>query len=124
MPYSLLADAVLVLHLLFILFVIFGALLTFKWPRLAWLHIPMAAWGMLISLFGWACPLTPLEKYLRYMAGQAGYEGGFIGHYLVSIIYPAGLTREMAIGMGIFVLVWNGGLYFLVIYKHKKKLNS
>lgn len=119
MLFNVLADVVLLLHLLFILFVIFGGLLVFKWLRLAWLHIPMATWGMLISLFGWVCPLTPLEKYLRSMAGLGGYEGGFIGHYLLPIIYPGALTREMAIGMGIFVLVWNGGVYFFLLSKKK-----
>lgn len=119
MLYKLLADVVLVLHLLFILTVLIGALLVFKWPRFAWLHIPVALWGMSISFFGWVCPLTPLENYFRTMAGQQGFTGGFIGHYLLPMIYPGQLTRGMAIGMGVFVLLWNGLFYSIVLYRLK-----
>ena len=121
MWYKYLADAVLVIHLFFILFVLFGAFLVYRWHRLMWLHIPMALWGMLISLLGWVCPLTPLENYLRRMAGQEGYAGGFIGHYLLPIIYPGELTRVMAIEMGVFVFLWNSLIYYILLYKWKNK---
>ncbi len=109
--HSWLADAVLVAHLAFILFVVFGGFLLGRFPRLAWLHLPAAAWGALIEFGGWLCPLTPLENHLRRLAGEAGYEGGFVAHYLVPIIYPEALTREMQIGLGVVVLVVNLGAY-------------
>ena len=121
MWYRLLADTVLVLHFLFILTVLFGVLLVFKWPRFAWLHIPIVLWGILISLFGWVCPLTPLENYFRTLTGQQGYAGGFIGHYLLPIIYPGDITHDMAIGMGVFVVLWNGVFYSIVIYMEKRR---
>ena len=114
MPYRLLADAVLLLHLGFILFVVFGALLSLK-PRRRrrWLpvHLAAAAWGFLVEATGAICPLTWAELYFRRLAGQAGYERGFIDHYLLPLIYPAGLTRELQIGLGIGVLAINAMLY-------------
>ena len=89
-----LADGVLVLHGLFIVWAALGALAVWRWPRLAWLHLPALAWAMWIEASGGVCPLTPLENSLRRAAGQAGYSGGFIDHYLGGIIYPAGLTRQ------------------------------
>lgn len=86
------ADAVLLLHLAFILFAVFGAALAFRWPRVVWLHVPAALWAAGIELAGAACPLTYLENELRERAGQQGYAGGFIEHYLLGLIYPAGLT--------------------------------
>ena len=121
MFYKFLADFVLLLHLIFILFVLFGVLLVLKKPKLAWVHIPVAVWGMLISLVGWICPLTPLENYFRRIAGEQGYTGSFIDLYIMPIIYPSGLTRELAIGIGVFVLVWNGLFYSILIYKTKRK---
>lgn len=95
MLYSWLADLVLVVHFAFILFVIFGALLLKRWPWVIWLHLPALLWGIAIEVFGWICPLTPLENTLRELAGQQGYQGGFIEHYLMAIIYPDGLTRPI-----------------------------
>ena len=96
----LLADTVLVAHGLFIAFVLLGGLAVARWPRLAWLHLPAVAWGAWVSAAGWICPLTPLENHLRQAAGQAGYAGGFIEHYLVAIIYPEGLTRGLQLLFG------------------------
>lgn len=121
MFYKFLADFIIVLHLTFILFVLFGALFVLQKPKLAWVHIPAAVWGMLISLVGWICPLTPLENYFRRIAGAQGYAGSFIDHYIMPIIYPSGLTRELAIGMGVFVLLWNGLFYSILVYKIKRK---
>ena len=117
---GLLADIVLVIHLLFIVFVVAGALLLWKWPWIAWLHIPAAAWGVLIEFAGWICPLTPLENRLRRAAQQEGIEGGFIEHYLIPIIYPPGLTTQWQWILGAFVLVLNLGLYGLYLYKRYK----
>jgi hypothetical protein len=106
-----LADAVLVAHLAFILFVVLGGLLVLRWPRLAWLHLPVVLWGAAIEFFGWICPLTPLEKWLRVAGGESGYPGGFIAHYLLPLIYPAGLTRNVQLVLGSLVMAVN-----LVVY--------
>jgi len=111
MLYRVLADAVLVLHLAFILFVVFGGLLVLRYPRLAWLHLPAAAWGVLIEFAGWICPLTPLEKHLRIQGGEAGYAGGFINHYLLPLIYPDGLTRELQWLAGALLIAINAAIY-------------
>jgi hypothetical protein len=91
---AVLADGVLVLHGLFIVWAALGALAVWRWPKLALLHLPALAWAVWIEASGGVCPLTPLENSLRRAAGQAGYSGGFIDHYLGGIIYPAGLTRQ------------------------------
>jgi hypothetical protein len=88
-----LADAVLVVHALFLAWVVFGALAVWRWPWLAVLHLPAVAWGLWIETSGGVCPLTPLENSLRHAAGEDGYSGGFIEHYVGGVIYPAGLTR-------------------------------
>lgn len=111
MPYRLLADGVLLLHLGFILFVVFGALLVARRRRWLPVHLAAAGWGVLIEATGAVCPLTWAELYFRRLAGEAGYHGGFIDHYLVPLIYPAGLTREMQIGLGVGVLAINAVLY-------------
>ena len=115
MPFSLLADAVLVAHGLFVLFVGAGALLVLRWGWVAWLHLPCAAWGAWIELSGGICPLTPLENDLRRRAGESGYEGGFIEHYITAALYPAGLTREIQIGIGVAVLVVNAAIYAWIL---------
>ena len=106
-----LADSVLVLHLAFIVFVVAGGLLVLRWPRLAWVHIPAAIWGALIEFTGSVCPLTPLEVALREQAGQAGYAGGFIEHYVAGLIYPGGLNRTVQVFLGLFVVGLNGVVY-------------
>jgi hypothetical protein len=111
MRYHLLADAVLLLHLGFILFVVSGALLVARWRRLLPVHLAAAAWGFLVEASGAVCPLTWVELGFRRLAGEAGYEGGFIDHYLLPLIYPAGLTRELQIGLGIAVLAVNALMY-------------
>ena len=105
------ADLVLVVHLAFVLFVIFGGMLALRWPRLAWVHVPVALYGAAIEFIGFICPLTPLEVWLRRRGGGAGYEGGFIEHYITAALYPTGLTREIQIALGIGVLLLNGIVY-------------
>ena len=107
MLYGLLADAVLLLHLGFILFVVCGGFLVWRCPRLAWLHLPAAAWGALIELGGWVCPLTPLENRLRRLGGGEAYAESFVAHYLMPLIYPAALTRELQIALGLGVVAIN-----------------
>jgi hypothetical protein len=111
MLYSLLADLVLMLHLFFVLFVLFGGLLALKWPRAKWLHLPAVVWGAFVEFSGWICPLTPLENWLRTQAGDASYEGDFIVRYLLPTLYPNALTPEIQVVLGALVLVVN-----LVIY--------
>jgi hypothetical protein len=111
MPYRLLADAVLLLHLGFILFVVFGALVVARRRRWLPLHLAAAGWGFLVEATGAACPLTWAELHFRQLAGQAGYEGGFIDHYLLALIYPAGLTRNVQLLLGAGVLAINALLY-------------
>jgi hypothetical protein len=111
MPYRLLADAVLLLHLAFILFVAFGALLVARRRRLLPVHLAAAGWGLFVEASGAICPLTWAEVHYRRLAGEAGYEGGFIDHYLLPLIYPAGLTRDAQWMLGVAVLVLNAVLY-------------
>jgi hypothetical protein len=111
MIYRALADAVLVLHLAFILFVVLGGFAVLRWPRLVWIHVPVVLWGAAIEFFGWICPLTPLEKWLRQMGGETAYSGGFIGHYLLPVIYPAGLTRGVQLVLGALVVAVNLAVY-------------
>jgi hypothetical protein len=106
-----LADGVAVLHAAFVAFVVLGGLLVLRWPRLAWAHVPAAVWGVLIEFGGWICPLTPLENALRARAGQAGYAGGFVEHYVLRVLYPEGLTREVQWVIGTVVLVLNALVY-------------
>jgi len=120
MFFSFLADAVLLLHLAFIVFVLSGALLVCKFPRLAWLHLPAVAWGAGIEISGAVCPLTPLENRLRWLAGEAGYPGSFVANYLLPVIYPHELSREFQAVLGVSVVVLNI-LAYAWLYHRKKK---
>ncbi|WP_394561178.1 DUF2784 domain-containing protein [Aquipseudomonas alcaligenes] len=111
------ADAVVLLHLLFILFVLGGGLLVLRWPRLALLHLPAAAWGVAVELLHLYCPLTPLENQLRRAAGEAGYAGGFVEHYLIPLIYPAGLTPQIQLWLGALVLAVNLPVYGWLLWR-------
>jgi hypothetical protein len=124
MGYRLLADAVLLLHLGFILFVVAGALLVLRMPRLAPLHLAAAAWGIGIEASGAVCPLTWLELRLRALAGQAGYSGDFIEHYVVALIYPAGLTRHLQYLLGAAVLLINVVLYAWLWHRRSVRRTS
>jgi hypothetical protein len=112
MPYAPLADALLLIHGAFVLFVVAGGLLVLRWPRLAWLHLPAAVWGAAIEFLGFVCPLTPIEKAWRRAAGGNAYEGGFIEHYVTAALYPAGLTRPIQLTLGLLVLGINGAVYW------------
>lgn len=114
-----LADAIVVVHLAFVLFVMLGGLLAMRWPWVIWLHVPAALWGVVIEYTGGICPLTPLENSLRQQAGSSGYEGEFIGHYILPLLYPAGLTRRSQIALGTLALGFNAGIYFLVFVKRR-----
>jgi len=117
MAYRFLADLLVVAHLGFLLFVVLGWVLVLRRRRFALLHLPAAVWGVLIELAGWVCPLTPLEVRFRILGGQAGYSGGFVDRYLLSVLYPSGLTREHQLWLGVLVGVLNLGAYGVVIWK-------
>jgi Protein of Unknown function (DUF2784) len=112
---SALADLVVVLHFAFVLFVVLGGLLVLRWPSIAWVHVPAAAWGTIVELTGWICPLTPLENWLRQRGGAHAYRGDFVGRYVVPALYPEGLTREIQLMLGVAVVVLNALIYTVVI---------
>jgi hypothetical protein len=115
MIFRLLADTVVVLHALFVAFVVAGGFLALRWHAIAWLHVPAAIWGALIEFAGWICPLTPLENLLRARAGEAGYSGGFVEHYLLHALYPGGLNAAVRWTLGGLVIVINCVAYVLLI---------
>ncbi|MBI4825189.1 MAG: DUF2784 domain-containing protein [Nitrospirae bacterium] len=119
MPYKLLADLTAFIHLAFVVFVILGGLLLIRWNRFAWLHIPAALWGALIEFKGWYCPLTGLELFLLEKAGASGYSRGFVAHYILPVVYPGEMTRELQIGLGLFVVFLNIIIYGFVIYRYR-----
>ncbi|HJR76683.1 MAG TPA: DUF2784 domain-containing protein [Nitrospiraceae bacterium] len=120
MLYLVLADLVLLVHLLFVLFVVGGGLFALRWPWIAWLHLPAAAWGAAIEFMGWICPLTPLENRLLDRSGESAYEGDFIGHYLVSLLYPNELTRSLQIVLGFLVVLVNAGAYGWLFFSRRR----
>jgi len=122
MPYHALANLVLIIHLAFVLFVVLGGFLVLKWKSLAWVHLPACLWGALVELAGWICPLTPLENWLREKGSGLVYQTDFIEHYLLSLLYPATLTRSSQVFLGLLVLTVNLGLYSWILWRsaHKK----
>ncbi|KXB29007.1 hypothetical protein AT959_19495 [Dechloromonas denitrificans] len=119
MLYRLAAETVLLLHLAFIVFVILGAAGAARWPWLPLIHLPAAAWGVFVELTGRLCPLTTAENYLRLKAGEAGYSESFIEHYLLAIIYPTGLTREIQFALAAVVFVINAAIYAWLFCRHR-----
>lgn len=124
MLYSFLADLVLLVHGLFILFVVCGGVAVLRWPRLAWLHLPAALWGVMIEWGGWFCPLTDLENYWRHGGGESGYAGGCISHYLEPLLYPRGLTRSGQLLLGLLALLLNAALYTLLCVRRSRRRSS
>jgi len=124
MLYRLLADAILLFHLLFILFALFGGLFILWRKWIVFVHLPTAAWATLVGFTGWICPLTPLEKSFREVAGDLGYSGGFIEHYIIPIIYPAALGMDMHMVLGYIALAINLVIYALVIYRYRRRTSN
>ena len=120
MLYNFLADLVVIIHFLFILFVLLGGFLALWKSGMAWCHIPAVLWAASIEFFGLICPLTPLENQLREWGGVVGYNTGFVEHYILPIIYPQALTRKAQINLGIIVVIVNIGIYFTVWVKLRK----
>lgn len=118
--FSLLAELVVALHFTFIVFVVAGGVLSLRWPRTAWVHLPAAVWGSAVELFGWVCPLTPWENQLRSMGGGGLYQGDFLARTLGPLIYPDALTREIQALLGVCVVVANVAIYAWVLKIHCK----
>jgi hypothetical protein len=111
---SLLADLVLIVHLAFVVFVLCGGLLVLRWRWIAWLHLPAVAWGAVVEFTGWICPLTPLENWLRSQSGGTAYRSDFIAQYLLSVLYPGDLTRNIQLLLGTVVIVLNVAVYWWI----------
>ncbi|MET0049102.1 MAG: DUF2784 domain-containing protein [Sedimenticola sp.] len=118
------ADLVLLIHFGFILFVVLGGLLVLRWNRLAWLHVPSVIWGVTIDAMGWICPLTPLENSLRIAGGERGFEGGFIEHYLLPLIYPLGMSRGEQIALAMLALLLNLAIYTIIVKRRMRGSGS
>ncbi len=111
MLYRVLAEIVVILHLSFVVFVLFGGLLTVRWPRAVWVHLPAVLWGTVVEFTGWICPLTPLEQWLLVQGGETIQTGDFILRWLLPLLYPETLTRTVQIVLGTLVLIVNGCVY-------------
>ena len=121
MPYGIIADIVVVIHLSFVVFAVLGAVLII-WQRwIFWLHLPAVLWAIWIECTGGICPLTPLENWFRIKGGQGGYEGDFVATYLLPVLYPAGLTRNVQLLLAILVIVINVAIYGLIFYKRSRR---
>ncbi len=105
------ADLVVLLHLAFIIFVVVGGALALRWRWMPWVHLPAVLWGALLELCGWMCPLTPLENWLRGVSGGSAYAGGFVEHYVLAILYPAALSRQVQVALGVLVCLINAAIY-------------
>ncbi len=123
MIYRIAADLTLIIHLLFIVFVLLGGLLTYRWRWMLFVHLPCVIWVALLEFYGWICPLTPLEQQLRLAGKQEGYSGGFVEHYLIPIIYPSGLTPRIQIIIGISVIAINLAIYAWLTLHHFRRKN-
>jgi hypothetical protein len=121
--YGNLATLVVLFHFAFLLFVMFGGLLVLRWPRVVWLHIPCFFWGSWIEVSGGICPLTPLENRLRRAAGESEYVGSFIEHYILPVMYPAGLTRTVQLVLAVGLVALNVGIYAWVVRRWRRARN-
>ncbi|MEE9167861.1 MAG: DUF2784 domain-containing protein [Candidatus Neomarinimicrobiota bacterium] len=114
MPLRLVSDLIVLFHFAYIIFVILGGLLAFRWRKIIWVHIPAALWGAIVEFAGWICPLTPLELLFRIRGGETAYEEGFVEHYILPLLYPAHLTREIQVALGTFVVGVNVIIYWFL----------
>ncbi len=122
MIYNILADLIVLVHFIFAFFTILGGFFVLKWKYLIKIHIPAVIWGIIIELTGWTCPLTPLENLLRIKGGGTGYNSEFIEHYILPVLYPSILTRNLQIILGILLLIINAGIYgYMIIFLNQKK---
>ncbi|NIR48672.1 DUF2784 domain-containing protein [candidate division KSB1 bacterium] len=118
--YQFLADVVVVLHFAFVVFAILGGLLVLKWRKAVFLHVPAVVWAALVEFAGWMCPLTPLENWLRMQGGGSAYRGDFVQRYILPVLYPSGLTREIQVVLGLLVIAVNVLVYWYVFVAKRK----
>lgn len=109
-------ELVLAAHFGFVLFAVFGGFLALAEVRWLWIHAPAVIWSAIVNLAGWTCPLTPLEQTLRRRASGAGYEGGFVEHYIAPLVYPAGMPRRLELTAAVSISLWNAVVYSLVAF--------
>ena len=121
--YPLLADLVVWIHVAFVVFVVLGGLLLIRSPGLIWIHLPAVIWGIFIEVFGWICPLTPLENWLRYKGGGEKYHSDFVAHYLLPMLYPQGLTRKSQMTLAVLVVIVNVAIYGWIYRTGKRATN-
>ena len=117
MYWGILSNFVILVHFVFIVFVLMGGLLTLRWRWIPWLHLPAAIWAIALEFGGWMCPLTYLENWIRELRAESGYPGGFIEYYLIPLIYPTGLTASLQILLGVSVLILNIVIYSWVSWR-------
>jgi hypothetical protein len=122
-PYPLLANLIVLVHVAFVVFAVLGGLLAVRWRRLVWIHLPAVIWAALVEVLGWVCPLTPLENWLRRKGGQGGYPFDFIAHYALPILYPERLTREVQIALGVIVVLINSAIYGWILRSKRRTRN-
>ncbi len=116
---GILGDLVLTFHFAFIIFAVLGGILVLWKAWIAWFHVPSVLWSGYVNLFGQVCPLTPLENRFRHLAEQAGYEGGFIQHYIAPLVYPGVMPERWGLVSGVSVLIWNVLVYALVVIQRR-----
>ncbi|MFZ2490898.1 MAG: DUF2784 domain-containing protein [Thermoanaerobaculia bacterium] len=115
------AELVLLAHFGFVLFAVFGGLLVLQSRRWAWIHVPAVIWASIVNLASWTCPLTPVEQAFRSAAGQAGYTGGFVEHYIGPLVYPGGMPRRLELVAAFSVVAWNVIVYATVLMRRRVK---
>lgn len=120
MIYRVMADVLVVLHLAFVIYAIGGGLLAFRWGWTVIVHLPAMLWGVVVESMGWVCPLTPMEIELRHAAGLAGYQGGFVDHYVLPILYPGDLGRSAHLLLGVALLGFNLVVYLLLLRRWRR----
>ena len=121
MIYRVLAEVVPIVHFCFVLFVVLGGLLVLRWPSVLWLHLPAFIWGVLVQCFLWACPLTPLENWFRRSGGRSTYAGGFVDHYISSILY-ANVSRRFQAALGLLLIALNVVIYLFVLIRRRRRI--
>ena len=124
LAYPVLADLVVLLHVVFVVFAVLGGFLAVRWPRLIWIHLPAVIWAAIVEFCGWICPLTPLENWLRRKGGESGYASDFIAHYIFPVLYPENLTQEIQIALGVFVVLINLAIYIWILRNKKATFRS
>ena len=122
--YQLLADLIVLAHVAFVVFAVLGGLLAARWRWLVWIHLPAVIWAAIVEIFGWLCPLTPLENWLRQRGGERGYASDFIGRYILPALYPQELTREVQIALGAFVILINLTIYVWIFRTKRTNRDS